>query len=77
MLQNCFKSDLKKNKIIKNFHFAVAPRRDWFEDPTKTLETLDRVFGCYHKDSNKIIRDILLIIFVIYYDSCYIIFNCV
>ena len=57
-----FKSDLKKNKITKNFHFAVAPRRDWFEDPTKTLETLDRVFGCYHKDSNKIIRDILLIV---------------
>ncbi len=57
-----FKDYLKKYKIFDNFHFAVAPRRDWFEDQTKTLETLDRVFGCKDKSSNKIIFQILSIV---------------
>ncbi len=48
-----------KNKKLDNFHIAVAPRRDWFEDETKTLETLDRIFGTVNPKSNFIVRDIL------------------
>ena len=41
------KKIFKNFKIdIDSFHYAVAPRRDWFENKSKTLETLDRVYGC-------------------------------
>ena len=57
------KKILKKNyKNIDDFHFAVAPRRDWFEDPSKTLETLDRVFGTANQSSNKTIHGILSLV---------------
>ncbi len=52
----------KNKKKIDDFHFAVAPRRDWFEDQTKTLETLDRVFGTANPNSNKIIYEILSLV---------------
>ena len=57
------KKILKKNKKnIDDYHFAVAPRRDWFEDQTKTLETLDRVFGTSNPKSNKTIHKILSLV---------------
>ena len=66
LMPNTVDKTLKNNKtiskILKNFHFAVAPRRDWFEDRTKTLETLDRVFGSNDKNSSEIIFKILSIV---------------
>ena len=52
----------KNHKKLDDYHFAVAPRRDWFEDQTKTLETLDRVFGTSNSNSNKIIHEILSVV---------------
>jgi len=60
--QSCKKILKNNNKDIDDFHFAVAPRRDWFEDHTKTLETLDRVFGTANTTSNKIIHSILSLV---------------
>ena len=37
---------IKNKSNIDNFHYCVAPRRDWFETKDKTLNTLNRVFGC-------------------------------
>ncbi len=40
-------SDKFLSKLISsNFNFAVAPRRDWFVDNSKTLEHMDRIYGC-------------------------------
>jgi nucleotide sugar dehydrogenase len=46
----------------KDFIFAVAPRRDWFVEGTKSLENLDRVFGSTDKISSKYVRSILSIV---------------
>ena len=60
---NIVKKTLKKNnRKLNDFHFAVAPRRDWFEDQTKTLETLERVFGTTDPNSNKLIHNILSVV---------------
>ena len=40
-------SDKFLSKLISsNFNFAIAPRRDWFVDNSKTLEHMDRIYGC-------------------------------
>lgn len=52
----------KYGKSLDDYHYAVAPRRDWFENKDKTLETLDRVFGCGNENSNKTIKSILNIV---------------
>ena len=54
----------KKKEIIpgKDFIYAVAPRRDWFVEGTKSLENLDRVFGSTDKESSKIVKSILSIV---------------
>ncbi len=54
----------KKNKIKigEDLLYAVAPRRDWFVEGTKSLENLDRVFGATDKKSSKIAKDILSIV---------------
>ena len=59
IIRKIFKSHKRR---IDEYHFAVAPRRDWFENKDKTLETLDRVFGCSNENSNKIIKSILNIV---------------
>ena len=46
----------------KDFIFAVAPRRDWFVEGTKSLENLDRVFGSTDKISSKYVKSILSIV---------------
>ena len=51
-----FKKIFLKNKSnINNFHYCVAPRRDWFET-IKTLNTLTRVFGCNNKMQKQIYK---------------------
>ena len=54
----------KSKKIIpgKDFIFAVAPRRDWFVEGTKSLENLDRVFGSTDTVSSKHVKSILSIV---------------
>ena len=54
----------KSKKIIpgKDFIFAVAPRRDWFVEGTKSLENLDRVFGSTDTISSKHVKSILSIV---------------
>ena len=46
----------------KDFIFAVAPRRDWFVEGTKSLENLDRLFGSTDKISSKYVKSILSIV---------------
>ena len=53
---------LKNKSNINNFHYCVAPRRDWFETKDKTLNTLTRVFGCNNEDAKKQIYKILNIV---------------
>lgn len=53
----------KISKILKNkLKFAIAPRRDWFVDSSKTLEHMDRVFGCYEKKNEDEVEKILSIV---------------
>jgi nucleotide sugar dehydrogenase len=57
------------DEIVNGFHggrvssgevrLAVAPRRDWFADPTKNLKTLKRVIGGYDSASSLIAKLIL------------------
>ena len=54
----------KSKKIIpgKDFIYAVAPRRDWFVESTKSLENLDRVFGSTDSKSSKRVKSVLSIV---------------
>ncbi len=53
---------LKNKSKIDNFHYCVAPRRDWFETKDKTLNSLTRVFGCNSEFAKKQIYKILNIV---------------
>ena len=54
----------KKNKVIpgKDFIYGVAPRRDWFVEKTKSLETLDRVFGSTDEASSLKMKSVLSLV---------------
>ena len=41
---------------------SIAPRRDWFIEGEKNLETLDRVYGSTDKKSTRVSRDVLSIV---------------
>lgn len=49
-------------EIDEDVLLAVAPRRDWFSGPDKTLRTLDRVFGCAGPRSSAAARVALSIV---------------
>ena len=54
-----------KNKNLsvgKNILLSVAPRRDWFIEGGKNLESLDRVYGSTDKRSAKVAKDVLSIV---------------
>jgi len=55
---------LKNKKFIvgKNILLSIAPRRDWFIEGAKNLETLDRVYGSTDQKSTKVSRDVLSIV---------------
>ena len=55
---------LKNKKFIvgKNILLSIAPRRDWFIEGEKNLETLDRVYGSTDQKSTKVSRDVLSIV---------------
>ena len=48
--------------LKKNFEFIIAPRRDWFVDDSKTLEFMDRVYGCHNQKNNNEIDKILSLV---------------
>lgn len=53
----------KKGKRLGwDVYLAVAPRRDWFVEKTKTLKVLDRIFGATDKKASKIAREVLSIV---------------
>ena len=53
----------KKNLIVgKNLLLSIAPRRDWFIEGGKNLESLDRVYGSTDEKSAKVARDVLSIV---------------
>lgn len=43
-------------------YLAVCPRRDWFADPEKNLENLDRIVGGYNQESTARAVEILSIV---------------
>lgn len=49
-------------KIPKEFQIAVAPRRDWFDNPGLNVHTIPRVVGGVDEDSLKSAEDVLRII---------------
>lgn len=49
-------------KLGRDMYLAVAPRRDWFVEKTKTLKVLDRIFGATDKKANDIAKEILSIV---------------
>ena len=55
---------LKRKKFIvgKNILLSIAPRRDWFIEGAKNLETLDRVYGSTDQQSTKVTKDVLSIV---------------
>ena len=53
----------KKNfNVGKNILLSIAPRRDWFIEGAKNLETLDRVYGSTDEQSTKVTKDVLSIV---------------
>ena len=53
----------RKNLIVgKNLLLSIAPRRDWFIEGGKNLESLDRVYGSTDEKSAKVARDVLSIV---------------
>ena len=53
----------KKNLTVgKNILLSIAPRRDWFIEGGKNLESLDRVYGSTDEKSAKVARDVLSIV---------------
>jgi|TARA_Y200000002_G_C22675239_1_gene661752 nucleotide sugar dehydrogenase len=54
-----------KNKNLtvgKNLLLSIAPRRDWFIEGGKNLESLDRVYGSTDEKSVKVTKDVLSIV---------------
>src|SRR5207237_2178962 len=49
-------------KIPKDFEVAVAPRRDWFDNPGLNVHTIPRVVGGVDEESRKAAEDVLGII---------------
>ena len=49
-------------KVGKDILFGVAPRRDWFTSPDKTLKLLPRVVGGTTKETTKLMAEVLGII---------------
>ena len=49
-------------KVGKDILYGVAPRRDWFVSPEKSLKKLPRVFGGTTKETTDIMRDVLSIV---------------
>ena len=49
-------------KVGKDLLIGVAPRRDWFVDPDKTLKTLPRVVGGTNKETTELITEVLSLI---------------
>ena len=53
----------RKNLIVgKNLLLSIAPRRDWFIEGGKNLESLDRVYGSTDEKSAKVAKDVLSIV---------------
>ena len=53
----------KKNLTVgKNILLSIAPRRDWFIEGGKNLESLDRVYGSTDEKSAKVAKDVLSIV---------------
>ena len=53
----------RKNLIVgKNILLSIAPRRDWFIEGGKNLESLDRVYGSTDEKSAKVAKDVLSIV---------------
>jgi len=48
--------------VGKDLLYGVAPRRDWFVSPEKSLQKLPRVFGGTTKETNERMRDVLSIV---------------
>lgn len=46
-------------KLGKDILLGIAPRRDWFVDPDKTLKTLPRVVGGTNKETTDLMADVL------------------
>lgn len=55
---------IEKNglKVGKDILFGVAPRRDWFTSPDKSLKALPRVVGGTTKETTQLIAEVLGII---------------
>tara|TARA_A100001388_G_C28769206_1_gene502766 strand:- start:1375 stop:2694 length:1320 start_codon:yes stop_codon:yes gene_type:complete len=49
-------------KIGRDILFAVAPRRDWFVEGSKSLRELDRVYGSTDEKSNNATKEVLEIV---------------
>lgn len=49
-------------EIGKDILYGVAPRRDWFVSPEKSLKRLPRVFGGSTKETTEIMREVLSIV---------------
>ena len=49
-------------KVGEDILLGVAPRRDWFVDPDKTLKTLPRVVGGTNTETTELMVDVLSII---------------
>ncbi|RLF09122.1 MAG: hypothetical protein DRJ62_07270 [Thermoprotei archaeon] len=47
---------------LRGFKVAVAPRRDWFDDPSKTLESLPRVVGANSREALEEAKEVLGIV---------------
>ncbi len=49
-------------KIGEDLLLGVAPRRDWFVDPDKTLKTIPRVVGGTTKETTELMKEVLELI---------------
>lgn len=50
------------SKTLKDFDVAVAPRRDWYDDPTKTVATIPRVVGADTPEALEKAKNVLKVI---------------
>ncbi|MCK5547791.1 MAG: UDP-N-acetyl-D-mannosaminuronic acid dehydrogenase, partial [Thermoplasmata archaeon] len=48
--------------VGKDIMYGVAPRRDWFVSPEKSLKRLPRVFGGTTKGTTSLMRDVLSVV---------------
>ncbi|UCD03059.1 MAG: hypothetical protein JSV63_00270, partial [Candidatus Aenigmatarchaeota archaeon] len=49
-------------EIGKDMLYGVAPRRDWFVSPEKSLKRLPRVFGGTNRDTTELMREALSVV---------------